>query len=77
MHSMYSESKGEQLTIQLGHYANYVGTHYWNFQDEVYLRCMDKETEPLYQVFRGSIYTRAQPLQLYRFNEYYNARISG
>lgn len=25
----------EVLTLQLGSFANYVGTHYWNFQDEL------------------------------------------
>jgi hypothetical protein len=29
---------GEHITIQLGNYANYVGTHFWNYQDELYLR---------------------------------------
>jgi hypothetical protein len=45
-----SENKGEQITLQLGNYANYVGAHYWNYQDELYMRCMDDETEPLYKV---------------------------
>ena len=26
---------GELVTIQLGGYANYVGAHYWNIQDEL------------------------------------------
>ena len=26
---------GELVTIQLGGYANYVGSHYWNIQDEL------------------------------------------
>jgi hypothetical protein len=25
----------EVVTIQCGHYANYVGTHFWNMQDDV------------------------------------------
>lgn len=26
--------KDEILTIQFGHYSNYVGTHWWNLQEQ-------------------------------------------
>ena len=26
---------GEIITLQFGNVSNYVGTHYWNFQDEL------------------------------------------
>ncbi len=27
---------GEILTLQLGHYANFVGTHMWNAQESLF-----------------------------------------
>ena len=47
---MSGAPKGEHISVQLGNYANYVGTHFWNYQDELYMRCMDEEVEPLYKV---------------------------
>ena len=52
---------GEHLTIQLGNYANYVGTHYWNYQDELYMRCTHSDIAPLYEGHDFQIQ------QLYRF----------
>jgi hypothetical protein len=34
MHNSLS-STDEQITIQIGHYSNFVGTHFWNYQDEL------------------------------------------
>lgn len=33
--SSSSSSKGEALTIQIGQYANFVGTHLWNVNEDV------------------------------------------
>eukprot|EP00903_Cladosiphon_okamuranus_P014931 g13823.t1 len=32
-----SRRRGEIITLQVGRYANFVGTHFWNFQDELVL----------------------------------------
>lgn len=33
----------EHITIQVGNYANYVGAHFWNFQDELFARIAEDE----------------------------------
>ena len=35
----------EQITLQIGSYSNYVGSHFWNFQDEIYKRCSNENEE--------------------------------
>lgn len=31
---MTTSNNGEIITLQFGHYANFIGTHFWNIQDE-------------------------------------------
>ena len=38
----------EILTFQLGNYSNFIGSHFWNLQDEYYLR-LSSETESVCQ----------------------------
>ncbi|CAH8304185.1 unnamed protein product [Eruca vesicaria subsp. sativa] len=41
----------EIVTIQVGEFANFVGSHFWNFQDELLGLASDPESDP---VFRNS-----------------------
>lgn len=49
----------EQITLQLGSYSNYVGSHFWNFQDEAYAFLNDSPPE--------SISENCNFTELYRF----------
>jgi hypothetical protein len=35
----------EQITIQVGSFSNYVGTHFWNFQDDIFGYCTNENED--------------------------------
>ena len=35
----------EQITIQIGSFSNYVGTHFWNFQDDIFGYCTNENDD--------------------------------
>ncbi len=35
----------QQITIQLGSYSNYVGSHFWNYQDDIVRDLYPEEDE--------------------------------
>jgi hypothetical protein len=37
--------KDQQITIQIGSFANYVGSHFWNFQDDIIRDLVPLENE--------------------------------
>jgi hypothetical protein len=43
-----SSEKAQQITIQIGSYSNYVGSHFWNFQDEIMRDLTPLEEEQSY-----------------------------
>jgi hypothetical protein len=53
----------QQITIQVGNYANYIGAHFWNFQDEIYSTCQDTQEET------GEDSETYNVNQLYRFGK--------
>ncbi|KAK4851410.1 hypothetical protein QYF36_014859 [Acer negundo] len=39
----------ETVTIQLGGFANFIGSHFWNFQDELLGLASDPESDPVFK----------------------------
>jgi hypothetical protein len=39
----------EIVTIQVGEFANFVGSHFWNFQDELLGLASDPESDPIFR----------------------------
>ncbi|KAK8968850.1 hypothetical protein KSP40_PGU000338 [Platanthera guangdongensis] len=39
----------ELVTVQVGEFANYIGSHYWNFQDELLGMAEDPQGDPVYK----------------------------
>lgn len=39
----------ELLTVQVGGFANFVGSHFWNFQDELLGLAGDPESDPVFK----------------------------
>ena len=35
----------EQITIQIGSFSNYVGSHFWNFQDDIFGYCTNETAD--------------------------------
>eukprot|EP00884_Botryococcus_braunii_P017354 jgi/Botrbrau1/4301/Bobra.0390s0040.1 len=51
----------EIITLQFGGFANYVGAHYWNFQDEVLgLQSMGEGRSDANQVDQDVLYSLGQ-----------------
>ncbi|XP_048600993.1 uncharacterized protein LOC125580516 [Brassica napus] len=38
----------EIVTIQVGEFANFIGSHFWNFQDELLALASDPESDPIF-----------------------------
>lgn len=39
----------EVVTLQIGGFANFIGSHFWNFQDELLGLADDPDTDPVFK----------------------------
>tara|TARA_R110002050_G_scaffold220333_2_gene356189 strand:+ start:28 stop:300 length:273 start_codon:yes stop_codon:yes gene_type:complete len=51
----------ELLTLQFGHYANHVGAHYWNFQEESYIESTRAQQNDSQRRQQGASTSSADP----------------